>query len=209
MRQHCGGAATEAQPSHGFDGAARTPSQTRRAASRRVDPRSRATWIRPLHSRGRRAARLRDDVRRLQSATIEAGRLQAGSAGANLTHQKFGKAAVISIAARPWKGGNAWRPTSAPVHLSSIYIYPVKSLRGCSVAAAEIDDLGLIRDRRFLVVDETGRFLTQRALPRMALIETVLSARVLTLSASGHGAVTIDRAVNPTSPLRRVAVWSS
>ena len=54
--------------------------------------------------------------------------------------------------------------------LRAIHVYPVKSLGGCAVAEAEVDALGFVDDRRFLVVDPAGRFLTQRTLPRMALI---------------------------------------
>ncbi|NBQ59354.1 MAG: molybdenum cofactor biosysynthesis protein, partial [Opitutaceae bacterium] len=53
------------------------------------------------------------------------------------------------------------------MRLSGLFLYPVKSLGGCAVSSAQIDAHGLVGDRRFLVIDETGRFLTQRTLPRM------------------------------------------
>ena len=93
--------------------------------------------------------------------------------------------------------------------LSDLHIYPVKSLRGSRVATAEVDDLGLVGDRRFLVVDENGRFLTQRVLPRMALIDATLSADTLTLSAGGHGAVGVSRTSGAGATLRNVSVWKS
>jgi uncharacterized protein len=95
------------------------------------------------------------------------------------------------------------------MHLSGLYIYPVKSLRGCAVTESALDDLGLVGDRRFLVVDENGRFLTQRALPRMALIATALTADKLTLSAQNAGSVAIPRAPDSAAPLRNVSVWKS
>jgi uncharacterized protein len=95
------------------------------------------------------------------------------------------------------------------IRLSALFIYPVKSLGGFSVAASDVDALGLIGDRRFLVVDETGRFLTQRALPRMALIRTALSADTLTLSFAGAETINVPRASNPAAPLRSVSVWKS
>lgn len=95
------------------------------------------------------------------------------------------------------------------MHLSALYIYPVKSLRGCAVARAEVDALGLAGDRRFMVVDETGRFLSQRALPRMALVATALSPPHLTLSAAGHGSIHISVTPDPAAPLRQVSVWQS
>ena len=51
------------------------------------------------------------------------------------------------------------------MRLTGIFLYPVKSLAGISVLSADLDALGLVGDRRFLVVDETGRFLTQKNLP--------------------------------------------
>jgi hypothetical protein len=85
----------------------------------------------------------------------------------------------------------------------------VKSLRGYVVPAAEIDALGFVGDRRFLVVDETGKFLTQRVLPRMACIATQLTATTLTLSADGAGSISVPAAPDPSAPLRSVSVWKS
>ena len=54
--------------------------------------------------------------------------------------------------------------------LKSIHIYPVKALRGISVQAATVEACGLQGDRRWMVVDAAGRYLTQRDLPGMARI---------------------------------------
>jgi hypothetical protein len=95
------------------------------------------------------------------------------------------------------------------MRLTGIFLYPVKSLAGISVPSAELDALGLVGDRRFLVVDETGRFLTQRAVPRMALVATALDATHLTLSVSPSASVRVARASDLTAPLRTVSVWKS
>ncbi|MEO5959855.1 MAG: MOSC N-terminal beta barrel domain-containing protein [Opitutaceae bacterium] len=95
------------------------------------------------------------------------------------------------------------------MHLSGLFIYPVKSLRGFAVSVAEVDALGLVGDRRFLVVDENNRFLTQRALPQMARIATKLDPRSLELSAEGAGTIAVARASDPATPLRTVTVWKS
>lgn len=93
------------------------------------------------------------------------------------------------------------------LHLSGLYLYPVKSLRGCAVTSAGIDAFGLVDDRRFLVVDAAGRFLTQRTLPRMALIGTTLGDEHLILAARGLPDLIVRRASDPSAPLRRVTVW--
>ncbi len=93
--------------------------------------------------------------------------------------------------------------------ITGLFIYPVKSLRGCTLPAAEIDVLGMAGDRRFLVVDELGGFFTQRTVPRMACISTVLSASELTLYADGFGSITVPRASDPLVPVVAVSVWKS
>ncbi len=93
--------------------------------------------------------------------------------------------------------------------ITSLLIYPVKSLRACAVSAAEMDALGLVGDRRFLVVDEQGGFLTQRTVPRMACVSTALSADALTLSADGLGSISAPRAADSRAELMTVNVWKS
>jgi uncharacterized protein YcbX len=95
------------------------------------------------------------------------------------------------------------------MQLTGLFIYPVKSLGGFSVPAANLNALGLVGDRNFLVVDETGRFLTQRTLPRMALIATALDATHLILSTAPAHALRVARATDPSAPLRNVSVWKS
>ena len=95
------------------------------------------------------------------------------------------------------------------MHLTGLFIYPVKSLRGFPVNSASVDALGLVGDRRFMLVDETGRFLTQRTLPRMALVTTALDGTHLTLSAIGAGSVRVALVSDRTRPLRTVSIWKS
>jgi uncharacterized protein YcbX len=95
------------------------------------------------------------------------------------------------------------------MHLSGLFIYPVKSLRGFAIPSATVDALGLVGDRRFLVVDAQNQFLTQRALPRMALIETALTAHDLVLRAPHGGSCAVPlRAAGPAE-LLSVRVWKS
>lgn len=94
-------------------------------------------------------------------------------------------------------------------HLSALFIYPVKSLRGVAVDAAELDALGLVGDRRFLVVDEADRFLTQRVLPQMARIATALTAEYLVLRSEGTGEIAIPRASDPAATVRSITIWKS
>jgi len=57
---------------------------------------------------------------------------------------------------------------AAPLTLSDLYIYPVKSLGGIRVAEAVLEPRGLRHDRRWLVVDARNQFMTQRQTAAMA-----------------------------------------
>ncbi|MEF3076674.1 MOSC N-terminal beta barrel domain-containing protein [Methylobacter sp. Wu1] len=69
--------------------------------------------------------------------------------------------------------------------LSDIYIYPVKSLAGISVRHWPVTKTGLLHDRKWMLIDKDRQFLSQRKLPRMALIKTALAENDLVLSAPG------------------------
>ena len=56
------------------------------------------------------------------------------------------------------------------MRLAEIRIYPIKSCGGISVAGAVLEPRGFAGDRRYMLVNECGRFLTQREHPRMATI---------------------------------------
>lgn len=66
--------------------------------------------------------------------------------------------------------------------LSEIWIYPVKSLSGIRLTHAEVEEKGLKYDRRWMIIDENGIFITQRALHKMALIDVELLTYGLILS---------------------------
>lgn len=96
-----------------------------------------------------------------------------------------------------------------PITLNGLFVYPVKSFRGYAVSTADVDALGLVGDRRFLVVDENGAHLTQRPLPRMALISTALTATELILRADGAGTVSVPLRATDPATLRSASIWRS
>ncbi len=79
------------------------------------------------------------------------------------------------------------------MRLDGLFVYPVKGLRGTALTTAEVEPCGLAGDRRWMVVDAQGRFLTQRQLPAMARLDATLSGGTLTLGLGddrlevGHG----------------------
>lgn len=58
------------------------------------------------------------------------------------------------------------------MHLSDIIIYPVKSLAGIHLKKSLVQKKGLQYDRRWMLLGEDGKFITQRQVPEMALIIT-------------------------------------
>ena len=78
--------------------------------------------------------------------------------------------------------------------LTEINIYPIKSLRGITLQTAEIEDRGLQNDRRWMLVDENDRFVTQRELPKMALIDVALDEDGLIVSCADFGSQKVDLA---------------
>jgi uncharacterized protein len=65
------------------------------------------------------------------------------------------------------------------LQLSEIYIYPIKSLGGIRIEKANITTRGLENDRRFMLVDESGRFLSQREYPQLAIFQTEIEGDFL------------------------------
>ena len=66
---------------------------------------------------------------------------------------------------------------------------------------------GLAHDREWMLVNDEGQFLTQRALPRMALIETALADGTLRLSVPGQVQSLEVPLTAHDLPRRRVRVW--
>ena len=89
--------------------------------------------------------------------------------------------------------------------ISGLYVYPIKSCAGVAVQDAILTETGLEFDRAWMVVDEKGDFLTQRELPRMALIQPQIKHYEMVLRAPGMLAlhVKLDEVEAPV----RVQVW--
>ena len=91
------------------------------------------------------------------------------------------------------------------MQLSGITIYPVKSCAGINLDRVTLDRFGPVGDRRWLIVDERGRFITQRDQALMAVIrvEQLQGGIRLRLEDSS-----IDSAIPGTdAPELRVSIW--
>ncbi len=94
--------------------------------------------------------------------------------------------------------------------IDALWLYPIKGCRGFSVPAAALAPTGLevkgIGDREWVVVDDQGEFLSQRELPKMALIETRLTADSLRLKAPGM--LQLDVPFESEGDILKVRVWN-
>ncbi len=89
--------------------------------------------------------------------------------------------------------------------IAGLHVYPIKSCGGCDVNEALLIETGLEFDRAWMVVDADGEMVTQRELPRMALIETQLRQSDLKVKAPGMLALHLafDQVEAPT----QATVW--
>lgn len=89
--------------------------------------------------------------------------------------------------------------------LLSAFIYPVKSMRGVEVDELTLDVKGIVGDRRWMVVDDVDRFVTQRTVP--ALVR--LTPRLLDGALLLDDGVSMLEVAQPSldGPRRTVTVW--
>ena len=91
------------------------------------------------------------------------------------------------------------------IRLSAIWQYPVKGIRGVLVDQALVEPAGLRFDRRWIIVDGQGKFVSQRSLPRLALISGDFDGSRLLLAAPGQTPLRLEV---PAGDLRtEVSVW--
>lgn len=91
------------------------------------------------------------------------------------------------------------------LQVSGLFIYPIKGCRGIALTEAVVEDIGLANDRRMLVVDQDGTFLSQREVATMALINVIPHQHGWQLSAPNHSSIVFTPT---TAGLTRLAtVW--
>lgn len=71
-------------------------------------------------------------------------------------------------------GGNSKCLRKMSFIIKHIFVYPVKSLGGLELGEAELCDTGLRYDRQYMIVDDDGKFLTQREHRELALLKCSL-----------------------------------
>ncbi len=89
--------------------------------------------------------------------------------------------------------------------VARLFVYPVKSCAGIELPSARLTDTGFALDRAWMVVDAAGDYVTQRQLPRMALVRPQLAPGEVVLRAPGMPALRL--ALDGAGPPARVTLW--
>lgn len=93
------------------------------------------------------------------------------------------------------------------LQLSGLYVYPIKSLGGISLTNAQVTDRGLQHDRRWMLVDQNNRFISQRELPQMALCKPALTPAGLQVTYQPTGNTLLIPYQPQTNEFADVTVW--
>jgi len=94
---------------------------------------------------------------------------------------------------------------SISARIAALHYYPLKSARGIELERARLTIAGFEDDRRWMLVTNAGRFITQRELPRLALLRPSMSPTALLLAAPELPEISIPL---PRQGQRRtVTVW--
>ncbi len=94
------------------------------------------------------------------------------------------------------------------VVISALYVYPIKACRGVRVEHWPVVERGFDADRRWMIVDAAGDFVSQREVPRLALVTTELDGdgHSLHVRAPGLSPLTVPRR-HETDTARAVRIW--
>ncbi len=96
------------------------------------------------------------------------------------------------------------------VRLASMHIYPMKATRAVDLTESLVEPWGLAGDRRWLLVDEDGRFVSQREEPSLARVTVSYGPAAGAISVSAPGRPGAQVAVPAAdAELLKVTLWRS
>jgi hypothetical protein len=90
-------------------------------------------------------------------------------------------------------------------HVSALYVYPIKSCRGIRVGEWPVEKRGFFADRRWMIVDAAGNFVTQRETARLSLVDTRLDSESLSVSSSGFSRLVLP--LTHSAAPKTVRIW--
>jgi len=98
------------------------------------------------------------------------------------------------------------------IRIESLWIYPIKSCGALAQNQLLVDQEGPLWDRKWMIVDESGQFITQRTHPQMALIQPILEKGQLIVEINGEqfpAAAPLKDSLRLPQELMKVQVWKS
>lgn len=93
------------------------------------------------------------------------------------------------------------------IRVTGLTVYPIKSTAGVSLDACDVEPQGLAMDRRWMIVDEYGEFLTGREFPVLTQVRSRATTGGLAVTAPGMESLTIP-VPDSTGASRPVRVWN-
>lgn len=91
--------------------------------------------------------------------------------------------------------------------VSALYVYPIKACRGVRVSEWPVVERGFDADRRWMIVDQAGVFVSQREVTRLALVSTAFDGASLRVTAPGLTPLLLPRG-HELAAARSVRIWS-
>jgi hypothetical protein len=92
------------------------------------------------------------------------------------------------------------------MRITELHVYPIKGAGGVSLTHTSLDAFGMADDRRWMIVDERGVFVSQREHPGLALLRVELQPDELVLRSARAGEARVPRHGGTGAPVR-VRVW--
>ena len=91
--------------------------------------------------------------------------------------------------------------------VTALYVYPIKSCRGIPVSEWPVAERGFVADRRWMIVDATGKFVTQRDTPELSQVNITLEGDNMRLSAPKLPELVLPRSFDWGTE-RSVQIWN-
>jgi uncharacterized protein YcbX len=93
------------------------------------------------------------------------------------------------------------------IQVSAITIYPIKSCAGIQLSSAVVCETGFLHDREYMIVDDSGVFITQRQYAKLALIQPEIIDSGIALSAPGMNKIELKK--NLDGDIVQTRVWDT
>lgn len=91
--------------------------------------------------------------------------------------------------------------------ITALYIYPIKGCSGIRTESISFDEVGPINDRRWMLIDDHGKMVSQRNHPKIATLRVEVKAdQSLSVTAPDRPPLQIE-CPSSTTPLSGVEIW--